>query len=280
MKWFRWYRGTAERARFRVIADRASHSGMGGGSVHEDRVDGAVFHTDVLSVWVALLEDAGNALHWGYVTRDARYIATLLDLGTPEVEAILLGMVEEEMIEPIGSDRYHVVNWEKYQYISDTDPTNSERQKRYRMKRVSNALVTGTDTDTDTEKKEEGASAPEKYAFKGKIIKLTKDDFSLWKASFSNLDLTAELVARDAFLADLPETERRNWFVSTAAMLRNRNQIAPKANGSVKYHVPGGVLPGGRLDFKSELKPMPEITEEQRKANLRKLEAVLKLKRA
>jgi hypothetical protein len=164
MKWFRWYRGTAERAKFRVIAARASVPGIGGGSAHEDRVDGAVFHTDVLAVWVAVLEDAGNASHWGYVTRDARYIATLLDLGPQEVDAILTGMVEEQMIEDGGKlGRYHVVNWEKYQFVSDSDPSSADRQKRYRERRKSNALLTGTDTDTDTDtdiKKERGARAP------------------------------------------------------------------------------------------------------------------------
>jgi hypothetical protein len=163
MKWFRWYRGTAERAKFRVIAARTSTPGLGGGFVHPDRVDGAVFHTDVLAVWVAVLEDAGNASHWGYVTRDARYIATLLDLGTQEVDAILAGMVEEQMIEHGGKHGYHIVNWEKYQFSSDSDPTNSDRQKRYREKRKSNALLTRTDTDTDTDiKKERGAKAPKK----------------------------------------------------------------------------------------------------------------------
>jgi hypothetical protein len=50
----------------------------------------------------------------------------------------------------------------------------------------------------------------------------------------------------------------------------------PKSNGTVKYHTPGGVLPGGRLDFKSDLKPMPEISEEEKQANLAKLKQLLK----
>jgi hypothetical protein len=154
MKWFRWYRGTVERAKFRIIADRASSPGPGGGSVHMERVDGAVFTTDVLAVWVTVLEDAGNASHWGYVTRYARDIATMLDLGVSEVEAILAGMVAEEMIESGGKrGHYHIVNWEKYQFTSDTDPTRAERQKRFRQRRTRNALrdgpVTRTDTDLD-----------------------------------------------------------------------------------------------------------------------------------
>jgi hypothetical protein len=163
MKWFRWYRGTAERAKFRVIAKQASNTGMGGGTVHPDRVDGAVFLTDVLAVWVTLLEDAGNASHWGYVTRNATYIATLLDVGVTEVQAIIDGMIAEEMLEVVkkgnGACRYHIVNWEKYQHFSDTDPTAPVRQKRYRDKRKRNALLTGTDTDTDTEKKDSVAKA-------------------------------------------------------------------------------------------------------------------------
>jgi hypothetical protein len=68
-------------------------------------------------------------------------------------------MIEEEMIEPCAksqkSGRYHIVNWEKYQFVSDTDPTAPIRQKRYREKRKSNAFQTRTDTDTDTDKKKE-----------------------------------------------------------------------------------------------------------------------------
>ena len=205
MKWFRWYRGTAERAKFRVIARRASKPGPGGGSVHEDRIDGAVFATDVLAVWVTLLEDAGNASHWGYVTRDSYYIATLLDLGAEEVDCIIFGMIEEQMIENCGKgdkgNLYHIVNWEKYQFVSDTDPTSHERQKRYREKRKSNALVTrtdtDTDTDTDTEKKKE-------YIGRSQATRPTPNEEKFeefWKAYPKRKGANPKAPARKAFFA-------------------------------------------------------------------------------
>ncbi len=226
MKWLRWYRGTAERAKFRVIASLASNPSMGGGSVHNDRVDGAVFHTDVLAVWIALLEDAGNASHWGYVTRDARYIATLLELGMQEVEAVLSSMVDEEMIElcdsECGKNRFHIKNWDKYQFVSDTDPTAGDRQKRYREKHKSNALKTRTDTDTDTDterKKEKNGSTPQKYAFESGIIRLNKKDLSQWKAAFTNLNLEAELIACAPWAA-----QQKSWFNAVSTLLGKKNR--------------------------------------------------------
>ncbi len=131
--------------------------------------------------------------------------------------------------------------------------------------------------EENREEEKEGANAP--YAFKGKIIKLTESDHALWKASFSNLDLTAELVARDAFLAELPEKDRRNWFVSTAALLRNRNQTVgkPKANGPSAAEKLAGeweVAVPRQLEERQF-----EISESERIANLKKLDKVLKLKR-
>jgi len=81
------------------------------------------------------------------------------------------------------------------------------------------------------EKKERGAGAPNDFAFEGEVVRLSKPDFDQWVKSYSHLDLRAELASRDAWLASDRATapDRKNWFVSTAAHLANRNRAARAA---------------------------------------------------
>jgi hypothetical protein len=75
----------------------------------------------------------------------------------------------------------------------------------------------------------EGACAPlaanGSHAFKGNVVRLNAQDFESWKGAYRNLDLEAELLARDAWLAEHPERQG-NWFASTSKYLANRNAEA------------------------------------------------------
>jgi hypothetical protein len=73
-----------------------------------------------------------------------------------------------------------------------------------------------------------GAKAP--YGFRGLVVKLSVADYERWKAAFKQIDLDAELNARDAWLADTP-SRQSNWFASTSKYLANRNAEA-KARAS------------------------------------------------
>ena len=128
-------------------------------------------------------------------------------------------------------------------------------------------------TESDTEQRK-GANAP--LVFDGKIIRLTEPDHTLWKQTFSFVELNAYLVARDQFLADLPADDNRRlkWMVSTSSDLRNKNEEAKgrgiKKNGYGKY---------APLAFKqAEKVPDPPTAEERQ----RRLEIIkhLKVKRA
>jgi hypothetical protein len=77
-------------------------------------------------------------------------------------------------------------------------------------------------------KKVVGAKAP--YGFRGLVVKLSVADYERWKAAFKQIDLDAELNARDAWLADTP-SRQSNWFASTSKYLANRNAEA-KARAS------------------------------------------------
>ena len=70
------------------------------------------------------------------------------------------------------------------------------------------------------EKKVVGADAP--YAFDGKIIRLTHQDFAKWTKVYHAIpDLPAELEVADAYYADQPPL--KNWFFSVSRWLNREH---------------------------------------------------------
>lgn len=143
-RWFRWYAGTTEDGKFRMVA----------------RVTGVTVAT-VTGVWAALLEDASHPDHRGVVTKNEDYFAAVLDLDDDTMDAILAAMQDSGMLS-IGHGAMTVVHWKERQYETDgKDATNAERQRRYRAKRQengsqtidngSNALRKRPESEADTE---------------------------------------------------------------------------------------------------------------------------------
>ena len=65
-----------------------------------------------------------------------------------------------------------------------------------------------------------GAAAP--YAFDGKIIRLTHQDFSKWTKVYHAIpDLPSELEVADAYYADQPPL--RNWYFSVSRWLNREH---------------------------------------------------------
>lgn len=143
-RWFRWYEGTAEDGKFRVVA-RMSR----------------VTVRDVIALWAFILEDAAHLDHRGVCKRNEDFMASILDFEDGTVERILEAMESVSMIS-VGHGDITICNWNKRQFESDSDPTASRRQreKRERDKQPSHAPVTRdtggseTEADTETEKKE------------------------------------------------------------------------------------------------------------------------------
>lgn len=70
------------------------------------------------------------------------------------------------------------------------------------------------------EKKVVGADAP--YAFDGKIIRLTHQDFAKWRKVYHAIpDLPAELEVADAYYADQPTL--KNWYFSVSRWLNREH---------------------------------------------------------
>jgi hypothetical protein len=139
MKWLRWYEGTTEDGKFRMVARNAS-----------------VTVATVIGVWAALLEDAAHEDHRGVSVRQEAYFAAVLDIDEGTLQAILAAMDGAGLIS-VGAGAITINKWKERQFETDRkDNTNAERQRRHREKRQRNGTVTAetrpdTDTDTDTD---------------------------------------------------------------------------------------------------------------------------------
>ena len=88
-------------------------------------------------------------------------------------------------------------------------------------------------TKSDLPLPDEPSSPPparNKYAFIGKIVRLTQADFDQWEKSFQHIDLRGALQNRDDWLIELPENDRRRsssgWYRATSNWLTSRNEQA------------------------------------------------------
>lgn len=88
-------------------------------------------------------------------------------------------------------------------------------------------------TESDLPPPDEPSSPPparNKYAFIGKIVRLTQADFDQWEKSFQHIDLRGALQNRDDWLIELPENDRRRsssgWYRATSNWLTSRNEQA------------------------------------------------------
>ena len=78
-----------------------------------------------------------------------------------------------------------------------------------------------------------GDTSPEKiYPFEGEIIRLKQKDFDQWQKAYPDLNLYAELMVRDKYLATLDENDkaRKNWFLSTSQYFVKRNEMRKQQN--------------------------------------------------
>lgn len=88
-----------------------------------------------------------------------------------------------------------------------------------------NNIKEKTDKTDKTEERENSGEPPKKqYAFEGKIIRLTQVDFDKWKKAYPDLNLYAELLQRDSWLAEQPLEEQKRWYMSTSQFFIKQNE--------------------------------------------------------
>lgn len=73
--------------------------------------------------------------------------------------------------------------------------------------------------ETEKEKKDTPTGVPSKYAFESGVIRLNEKDLVRWKASFSHLDVPAELIGLTQWAGEQPK-----WFHAVAGALAKRNR--------------------------------------------------------
>lgn len=235
IQWLRWYRGTICDPKFRMVARY-----------------GGVTVRDVISVWALILEDASDPDHRGICTQNEHYIAAALDLEDGVAAKILAGMEAAGLVSVSGQE-FVVNSWSKRQFESDVkDPTAASRMRAYRARTARYGGVTpeirpDSESDSESDKKERGADAPQPpdsppassppaakvpkarspsdYAFHGKVIRLTWEDFGRWSNGYANLDLRAKLQQRDDWYSETGENPK-NWFVRTSNWLAGENSKA------------------------------------------------------
>lgn len=108
----------------------------------------------------------------------------------------------------------------------------------------------GKDQGEEKEKRASALNGDAPYAYAGKVVKLNRRDLQAWKEAYEHLSLMAELIARDAWLAEQSASVQKTWFQSTASYLAKKNREARAAietaavagDGVEMYRAPNGEL--------------------------------------
>jgi hypothetical protein len=169
------------------------------------------------------------------------------DFSPDDIQRMLAELSANGLISPYtvdGQEYFQVTGWhhqkiDRPQKPKCPPPPEQDSSNTRRML----APEKSREEDKGKEKNQKRVSAPDgDYAFKGKVIRLTQADYDAWAEANPHIELRSYLVARDAYLAAQPESERKRWFISTPADLRNKNLEAKrKAKPPPRVEAIGGL---------------------------------------
>ena len=132
--WLRWYIGTCEDRKLRVVAVQSKTS-----------------LPVVIAIWVMLLEDAAHKEHRGDITIGANEIDAFYDLQEGNTAMVLQVMTDLALL-TITETAFRVTAWNKRQYINDAkDPTATERKQKSRSRQGHGQSLPDSDSDYRTE---------------------------------------------------------------------------------------------------------------------------------
>jgi len=197
--------------------------------------------------WIWLLENAcwkaarfnvkGRTveLERGQICVSIRQLAAAWNWSKSAVERFLTRLETETMVKREAGHGKLVIticNYAKYQDNDAADRDNS-------------GTTTGTGAGQERDTKEEGKEGKKEeikggYAFEGRVVRLTFADFRRWQNAYPDLDLRAQLTARDDWLSGQDENTRKRWFNSTSRWLANRQQEAMQSKQAAVGE--GGVI--------------------------------------
>lgn len=241
MGWFRAHDGISTDVKYPAIADRC------GQPVER-----------VIAVWLHVLDEANKpvtqrhatshrATDRGEVHIDSETFASFLRCKPEDVEAILEAMQKPKRDGSCGMlDGNRVASWGKRNPLRE-DENAAERKRRQRSKAKERdakpvppgpkqsrtvthgpALLDRQTEETDKKERKKDTAPNGAYRWSGKIIRLNEADFDQWAQSFHAVDLPANLLTIDAWLAsnEASDQQRKKWFHLTGNTLRKRHQEA------------------------------------------------------
>lgn len=249
MGWFRWYEGSCEDIKFRIVARNVSVTEINGiVTEHNDDVTVAT----VMGVWAMLLEDASHPEHRGVAIRGKAFWREISGLSTDTLDNIFACMADVGLIS-IEDHGLVVTRWSERQFETDLkDNTNAERQRKWREKQKQNGTVTerngerngGERPDTEAEAYTEAKSETESAdAYKGRFVKrVTEKSMQELQAICPHLtrsDILKELSRCDAYYSEQDKPPKSWWFTTTAWFERDK-----KRHGKTQGYQPNPALRG------------------------------------
>ena len=216
---------------------------------------------DDFKAWVNLLCVASQN---GGKLPAAQDIAFALRETVNAIETLLERLLNAGLIDVrnggANGKHYAPHRWDERQYKSDT---STGRVKRFRQ-RSKSVSETPPETDTETEETVDKSTVRKtanfsgRYAFAGKVIRLTAKDFETWKAAYHAIpDLIAELTSLDTWLTGQPEAKRKAWFQSVSGSLNRKHQEFLRSPPSGPHGRPQPEDPNAVLHKLAQRYPMP-----------------------
>ena len=208
LPWFRMYTEAVDDPKLRLLA-------------FEDR-----WH------FIAVLCCKGQGIIDGGPELLDRMLAVKLGVQARELDEIKRRLMEVGLVD----DCWQPTSWGKRQFVSDQDPTNAERQKRYRERHNGshNVTVTLTDTDTDTEQNREEIviALPTNT---GEEFPIHETQCAEWGALFPAVNVPQELRNMRAWLIGNPAKRKtRSGMLRFVTSWLTKQQNEPRKPGSGK----------------------------------------------
>lgn len=175
----------------------------------------------------------------GRVRANSRMLASVLfpyDNDAPEKMEVWLTELETagciRLYSIDGKEYLDIPKWHQHQRVDHPQQSKYPPFREDSRMLANNRERSGVDQGPRTKEgtKDQGKESKQivevlKYAFSGKVIKLSQEDFDTWKKRFTafNGSFDGYLESRDAYLASRSEEEQKKWFISTAAWLAKVN---------------------------------------------------------
>jgi len=189
-------------------------------------------------LWIDLISLAHEAMPYGHVLingkpPDAAIIARIVGLDVSEVEMLLMELGQNGVF---SRTREGVVFCRKMVRMEKKSVFSRKIGKlggnpSLSKSTTNSGVVNPTDNPEVKTQRPEAKLTKRKYAFEGRVIRLTASDYDRWRNVYKNIpNLEAELTNYDDYLSS-QNLNGGKWFARTSSYLRNRDaEHALKSN--------------------------------------------------